>query len=245
MGGRRRAGAAEDPVGTLALPAFERPLVPSPLSVPRGRRRAATSGVTARPASGETRARRRIFIAVALAPTLRHAVAGLEPRFSAAANSLRWVAPDHLHFTLKFLGEITGAEVTRAGEAARQVGARTRSFAITVAGMGAFPSPRRPQVVWAGVSDGADRLIALAGDLDEALRRMKFPRERRPFQPHLTVARVRRSGPAPDLTAILQELGGVPVGTQAVEALLVMESTLNPSGSIYSQVEEVRLGEVG
>ena len=59
------------------------------------------------------------------------------------------------------------------------------------------------------------------------------------------VARIRRSGPVPDLTAILQELGGVPVGTQAVEALLVMESTLNPSGSIYSQVEEIRLGEVG
>jgi len=221
MGGRSMAGTAEDPVGTLAQPASERP------------------------ASGGTRVRRRIFIAVALAPTLRHAVAGLEPRFSAAAKSLRWVAPDHLHFTLKFLGEITGAEVTRVGEAARQVGARARSFAITVAGMGAFPSPRRPQVVWAGVSDGADRLIALAADLDAALHLMKFPRERRPFQPHLTVARVRRSGPAPDLTAILQELGGVPVGTQAVEALLVMESTLNPSGSIYSQVEEVRLGEVG
>ena len=99
--------------------------------------------------------------------------------------------------------------------------------------------------MWAGVSDGADRLIALAADLDAALHRMKFPRERRSFQPHLTVARVRRSGPAPDLTAILQELSGVPVGTQAVEALLVMESTLDPSGSIYSQVEEVRLGEAG
>ena len=221
MGGRATAGTAEDPVGTMAQPASERR------------------------ASASAQARHRIFIAAALAPALRRAVAGLEPRFSAAAQSLRWVPPDHLHFTLKFLGEITEAQVVRAGEAARQVGARTRSFAITVAGMGAFPSPRRPQVVWAGVSDGADRLIALAADLDAALHRMKFPRERRSFQPHLTVARVRRSGPAPDLTAILQELSGVPVGTQAVEALLVMESTLNPSGSIYSQVEEVRLGEVG
>jgi len=221
MGGRATAGTAEDPVGTMAQPASERR------------------------ASASAQARHRIFIAAALAPALRRAVAGLEPRFSAAAQSLRWVPPDHLHFTLKFLGEITEAQVVRAGEAARQVGARTRSFAITVAGMGAFPSPRRPQVVWAGVSDGADRLIALAADLDAALHRMKFPRERRSFQPHLTVARVRRSGPAPDLTAILQELSGVPVGTQAVEALLVMESTLDPSGSIYRQVEEVRLGEAG
>ena len=221
MGGRSMAGTSEGPVGTMAQPASESR------------------------ASASVQVRHRIFIAVALAPPLRKAVASLESRFSAAAQNLRWVAPDHLHFTLKFLGEITGAEVTRAGEAARQVAARTGSFAITVAGMGAFPSPRRPQVVWAGVSDGADRLIALAADLDAALHRMKFPRERRPFQPHLTVARVRRSGPAPDLTAILQELSGVPVGTQAVEALLVMESTLDPSGSIYRQVEEVRLGGAG
>src|SRR5207253_7785899 len=100
MGGRSMAGTAEDPVGTMAQPASESR------------------------ASASAQVRHRIFIAVALAPALRHTVAGLEPRFSAAAKSLRWVAPDHLHFTLKFLGEITGAEVARAGEAARQVGAK-------------------------------------------------------------------------------------------------------------------------
>jgi 2'-5' RNA ligase len=87
--------------------------------------------------------------------------------------------------------------------------------------------------------------VALAQDLDTALHRLKFPREHRPFQPHLTVARVRRAGPAPDLSGPLDGLGGLILGTQPVDALHIMESTLNPSGAIHRPVDTVRLSEVG
>ena len=191
------------------------------------------------------RIHRRIFVAVALAPALRRAVADLEPRLGAAGHSLRWVPPHNLHFTLKFLGEITAAQLAKVSAVTRTVGAGAQSFAITLADVGAFPSPRRPQVVWVGVAGGADHLSALAGDLDTVLHRMKFPKEPRPFRPHLTVARVKRSGPAPDLTELLGSLGGIVLGTQQVTALLVMESILHPSGAVYRQVDEVRLGESG
>lgn len=185
----------------------------------------------------------RIFVAVALNAALREAVAGLRSRVNSAASSLRWVPPQNLHFTLRFLGEITEQRVARVTGAAREVSGRTRPFSIVLAGLGAFPSPRRPQVVWVGVGQGADELTALAGDLDTTLRRMKFPGEGRPFQPHLTVARAKQSGPLPDLAGSLDDLGRVVVGTQTVDALCVMESKLHPSGAIYRPVEEVRLGE--
>jgi 2'-5' RNA ligase len=185
----------------------------------------------------------RIFVAVALNAALREAVAGLRSRLNAAASSLRWVPPGNLHLTLKFLGEIAERRVARVTDAVREVAGRARPFSIVLAGMGAFPSPRRPRVVWVGVGQGADELVALARDLDTTLRRMKFPKEARPFRPHLTVARAKQSGPVPDLAGPLGALGGVVVGTQAVDALFVMESMLHPSGAIYRPVEEMRLGE--
>lgn len=149
---------------------------------------------------------------------------------------MRWVAPDNLHLTLKFLGEITEAQVSRATEAAHEAAQSAAPFAITLEGLGAFPSPRRPRVVWVGVSGGADRLIALAGALDAAMQRRKFPREARPFEPHLTVARVRAAGPPPDITESLAGVGRPLIGTQRVEALVVMESVLGPSGPKYREV---------
>jgi len=197
------------------------------------------------PGTGVAQARRRIFVAVPLASALRRAVAGLAPHLREAEQSLRWVPPDNLHFTLKFLGEITPAQLARVAAAAKDVAARAQGFRIALAGLGAFPSPRRPQVVWVGVAEGADRLAALASDLDGALHRMTFPKEARPFRPHLTIARVRRTGPAPDLTAAIAPFSEFALGAQDVTNLLVMESTLHPSGAVYRQVQEVGLGESG
>jgi len=185
----------------------------------------------------------RVFVAVALDAALREAVAGLPPLLNSAAASFRWVSAQNLHFTLKFLGEVEEGRVARVTGAAREVAGRATPFPITLGGMGAFPSSKRPQVVWVGVKQGADRLAELARDLDVTLRRVKFPRDGRPFRPHLTIARAKHSGAVPDLSGLLGNLRGVVVGTQAVDALLVMESTLNPGGSIYRPVEEVRLGE--
>ena len=141
-------------------------------------------------------ARRRIFVAVTLAPALLAAVGGVRSRLAEVDSGLRWVPPGNLHFTLKFLGGITPSQLTGVVAAAHEVAARTQRFSITLAGLGAFPSARRPRVVWIGVSSGAGHLVALAEDLDVALRQMRVAREDRPFRPHLTIARVRDASPA-------------------------------------------------
>ena len=186
----------------------------------------------------------RVFIAVPLDQELRAAAAGLRRQLNSTADLLRWVPPGNLHLTLKFLGEIAEERVTKVAEAVREVARRSGRFTITLTGAGAFPSMRRPQVVWVGVKQGSDTLIALARDLDVALHRMKFPREHRPFRPHLTVARSRHGGPVPDLSGPLGGLGDLIVVRQVVDTLVVMESQLQPSGAIYRSIEEVGLGEV-
>ncbi len=183
----------------------------------------------------------RIFVAVALEPALREAVAHVRSRLNSAGATLRWVPPENLHFTLRFLGEIAEARVATVAAATRAVAGRIEPFEITLAGMGAFPSSRRPQVVWIGVGIGEGRLTTLARDIDTELRGLEFAPEDRPFRPHLTVARTRH--PATDLSAALGALGGLVVGTQRITALCVMESTLRPSGAVYRAVEEVRLRE--
>ena len=186
-------------------------------------------------------ARRRIFVAVTLAPALLAAVGGVRSRLAEVDSGLRWMPPGNLHFTLKFLGGITSPQLTGVVTAAREVAARTRRFSITLAGLGAFPSSRRPRVVWIGVSSGAGHLVALAEDLDVALRQMRVAREDRPFRPHLTIARVRDASPAADLSNEVGALRELEWGSQTVDALCVMESHLRPSGAVYQQVEEVRL----
>jgi len=176
--------------------------------------------------------RRRIFVAVALAPALLAAVSGVRGRLAEADSTLRWVPPENLHFTLKFLGGITPPQLTGVVAAAREVAARTQRFSITLAGLGAFPSARRPRVVWVG---------ALAEDLDVVLRSAHASREDRPFRPHLTIARVRDAAPVRDLSKEIDALRELEWGCQTVGAICVMESHLRPSGAVYQPVEEVWL----
>ena len=183
----------------------------------------------------------RIFIAVPLDPALHDAVTVVERRLESAGVVLRWIKPESLHFTLRFLGQISTAQLARARRAAREAVEAAGAFRIRLAGLGAFPSARRPQVVWVGVTDGEEKLRDLARRLDDTLARQRFPKEPRSFQPHLTLARIRDPERAPGLEAAMTSLGHVEVGEQGVSSLVVMESLLRPSGALYVPVEEVPL----
>ncbi|MGH2398876.1 MAG: RNA 2',3'-cyclic phosphodiesterase [bacterium] len=183
----------------------------------------------------------RIFVAVALEPSLREKIADLERRLEDAGVRLRWVKPENLHFTLRFLGHISDAELNRVKRATHEAAEGVMSFSITLTGVGAFPNPRRPRVVWVGIDTGADSLQDLAARLDDSLSRQRFPKEPRSFHPHLTLARVDEPGPMGHLGLTLGRFEGVEVGRQAIRSLIVMESILRPQGAIYTQVEEVPL----
>ncbi|MDQ7843625.1 MAG: RNA 2',3'-cyclic phosphodiesterase [Armatimonadota bacterium] len=183
----------------------------------------------------------RVFVAVALDPALYGAVVALERRLEQAGARLRWVPPENLHFTLRFLGHISDAQLEAARQAVREGCAGVRRFRIVVSGVGAFPSLSRPQVVWVGVSDGAGELVDLARRVEEALSRHRFPKDPRGFSAHLTLARVKESALWGATSRALAALEGAVVGTQEVTSVRVVESLLRPQGPLYTPVEEVPL----
>jgi 2'-5' RNA ligase len=186
-------------------------------------------------------ARHRIFIAVELDPALHEAVVATQRALEDAGARIRWVKPTRLHFTLRFLGEITPAQVALAKIATREAAEGVAPFAITLRGLGAFPSLQRPQVVWVGVDEGAENLESLARRVEDRLVHYRFPPQDRRFRPHLTLARVRDARQWGDVVRALTRYQDVEVGTQTVRAVCVMESRLTPQGPIYTRVEEVSL----
>ena len=183
----------------------------------------------------------RIFVAVPLDENLRDAILDLQRHLEGAGAVARWTRREQLHFTLRFLGEISLAQVARVKVAAREAAGRIGPFTVTLQGLGAFPSLHRPQVVWAGVEEGKEPLQALAGRLQEALARQRFPDEPRPFRPHLTLARVKSTRNWGELVRALSAFKDEGIGTQQIDTLVVFESHLTPKGPQYTPLEEVRL----
>jgi 2'-5' RNA ligase len=184
----------------------------------------------------------RTFIGVELSDAVRRRAADLQEQMRAAGARLRWVRPQNLHFTLRFLGEIPAAQVARAVVATREALRMGAPFVVTLAGLGAFPSFERPQVVWIGTSEGAGDLEQLAQRIDDALGRERFVPDARRFRPHLTLGRTRDDRQWGELVRALHRFQHVELGRERIEAVAVMESVLTTEGPIYTLRERVTLG---
>jgi 2'-5' RNA ligase len=160
----------------------------------------------------------------------------------ATARGVAWVAPANLHVTVKFLGAVEESQLDAVRSALATAAAAREPFDLAVEGLGAFPAPARPRVVWAGLGTGAAPLAALAGEVDRALAALGFPREARPFSAHVTLGRVREPRRDPALAAAIARAGAQPFGALRVERLALMQSQLSPSGARYTELAALPLG---
>jgi len=178
----------------------------------------------------------RSFIAVESPQEL---VAKIEPLLHdlAELGDLRVVKRENLHFTLKFLGEISPEMVEPIGDCMRSVRGML-GFNMRICGFGAFPNPRRPRVVWIGSSSEGDRMVALAMQLDERLHELGFAKERS-YVPHLTLARSRAGRGNPSLTQYMERVREIDIGSMLVDSLVLKKSVLTPQGPIYSDLLRV------
>jgi len=189
----------------------------------------------------------RLFIAVTL-PEEALAACTLEARRietalgAKLARGLRFPRGEGLHFTLKFLGATPEEQVgpLRAAleKAAAQVG---RPFTLVLKGLQAFPSPRRPRVVYLATGEGASSMKALAAAVEESVSPLGFPSEARSFTPHVTLARVKDFKAAPRIGQRLAELPEVEVARFEVRDVALMLSQLSPGGSRYSALARASL----
>ena len=184
----------------------------------------------------------RLFVAVFPPPDVQQAAAAVIETLRRPGDGVSWVRPDNLHYTLRFIGEVGEDGARRVAEAAGVTAGRHTAFDAALGGVGAFPNARRARVIWLGMTSGERELVALARDLEAALEPRGFPRDSRPFSPHLTLGRVRE--PRQDWTARLAAAPAAPPEPTMrfrVDRLCVVESRLNPRGSIYTVRAEPRL----
>ncbi len=187
----------------------------------------------------------RSFIAVELPNDLRAELKRLQAKLKMDEPSgVRWVNPDGIHLTLKFLGDVAVDridEVTMAMETAVQ---GLSSFNLEVKGLGAFPNLSRVRVVWVGLGGELDKLAQLVERIESNVSPLGFPTEPRPLSPHLTLARVGDKA-LPDER---QKLGQIVASTKfearsaiEVKAVNLIKSELTPQGAIYSRLSSVEL----
>ncbi|QVL30194.1 RNA 2',3'-cyclic phosphodiesterase [Telmatocola sphagniphila] len=201
-------------------------------------------------------ARLRTFIAVELSERIRSACLDLQLSLTLPGAPVKWVSEDNFHITLLFLGEVNELDLVAICRSTQKSLAKQKSFQITVGGLGCFPTPRRPKVLWAGVSEGQEQLAKLHAKLEAPLMEIGcYRREERNYTPHLTLGRiepVEAETEAPRITGekaeeiswpqIIRDHEEWKAGYCDVNEVLVMTSELRRSGPVYSVVARTPLG---
>jgi len=183
----------------------------------------------------------RSFIAVPVPAETASRLAAAQERLRASGDDIKWVRPESIHLTLKFLGAVEPERLRALWQSLREALAGQRSFMARLRGLGAFPGPARARVVWAGLAEGAEELGALAARVEEVCAQHGFPPEERPFRAHLTLGRVRRPAPNPGLEAAIAAGADAELGEVPVERVLLMKSELRRDGARYHVLDEIAL----
>lgn len=178
----------------------------------------------------------RSFIAILLDDPVRAAVAAEVERLKPLAHSVSWVAPQNLHLSLKFLGEVEVAALEAAKEALAEAASEAEPFTLTFHGLGAFPGLARPRVIWVGVAQGARECQAIQARVEAALAQRGMPKEARPYTPHLTIARVRAPRGLAGLQQAIARDARREFGQVGVTSISLMRSELHPEGARYTEL---------
>lgn len=182
-------------------------------------------------------ARIRIFLSVGVGAKIRQRVLDLQGSLSETLSGVRWVDEESLHVTLLFLGEVDELDLVSICRIAKEVGKKLPPFTMEVGGMGCFPNPRRPKVLWVGITEGGEDLQRMHESLESPLMENGcYRREERAYSPHLTLGRVTGEDESVNWSELLGEHESWQGGTIMVEEILVMSSELRRDGPVYSVV---------
>lgn len=188
----------------------------------------------------------RTFVAIELSAEIQGELRRVQEilKEKIATPQIRWVDPENIHLTLKFLGNVPADRTQEIAAALKEACAGLSPFVIGVSGLGCFPSTTNPQVVWVGVQEETGRLKRLQEEVEERLAGLGFKPERRPFRPHLTLGRVKKQahvGARRIIGGIVSATSVGDLGQMEVGEISLMKSTLLPSGARYSRLEKIPL----
>jgi RNA 2',3'-cyclic 3'-phosphodiesterase len=177
----------------------------------------------------------RLFVALEIPSAVRENLAALLHSLRAVSPQTRWVRPENLHVTLKFIGEV--AEAKLAAIRGALAGVRSeQSVTLDFRGLGFFPNEKHPRVFWASIG-ASPNLKTLASDIDHATEKLGIPPEKRPFSPHLTLARFEPPRLPEKLRAAIEEKAARGFGSLRTGQFHLIESKLKRTGAEYTTVE--------
>ncbi len=184
----------------------------------------------------------RLFIAINFTAKDRQRMYSAARKMREAELPVRWVDVDHLHLTLKFLGEVRPERTIQVKEAVARVAEKTPPLTLNLRGSGAFPTMRRPKTIWLGV-DASAELRCLKHDLEWELAPLGFDREVRAFHPHVTLGRATNEARAGDFRDFESLVNGMSFEREVtVRSVDVMESHLSSRGARYDKELTAKLG---
>lgn len=162
---------------------------------------------------------------------------------SLKGNLIRWVNPNKIHLTLKFLGNVSESNIPQIKGIIQSEAAAHKIFEISVGGLGVFPNMTHPRIIWVGV-EAPEELLNLQRRIEGKIERLGYPPDKRDFSPHLTLGRVARSANSKQVRMISEVLRNCKVGfvgAARVTDIHLYKSELKPDGAVYSKLDSAQL----
>ena len=190
----------------------------------------------------------RAFIAIELPPDIQKNLnqVVLNLRDQMTWIPVRWVSVGNIHLTLKFLGDVSLSQVELIEQLLNTITLAHDTFKISVGGVGVFPRPQRPRVIWAGV-DAPPDLVAIQEEIESTTAQVGYIPESRPFSPHLTLGRISQLVNTSQANRIAESLAASKVsslGNVEVKAVHLIRSELKPTGAVYTRLFSGLLNEI-
>lgn len=189
----------------------------------------------------------RAFIAIEIPPQIQQAIQQAISNLRRELNtSVRWVSPENIHLTLKFLGNISPAQVDALTSMLQAQADSVPAFEVEVGRLGSFPDGKRVRVLWVGLHAPAE-LAALSRGIESACARLGYESEKRGFSPHLTIGRVRQDASAADAQKIRRAFEAATIdslGVVRVDSAHLFKSDLKRDGAVYTKLFSAPLSNV-
>lgn len=180
----------------------------------------------------------RTFVAVKLDPGVKENLSIIVRHFKKISSGIKWVSPEAMHVTLKFLGNIEEQKADHIITVMDRISRDHRPFRMGCIGIGTFPQKsRKPKIIWAGFN-AYEPLKTIHSEIETELEQIGFPKEKRSFHPHMTLGRIKKSSGLHALLPELERAEQKEFGVTKVDRITLFKSTLTPSGAIYDILHE-------
>lgn len=179
----------------------------------------------------------RTFLAIEIPSHILNEIGSLQSRLKRSLQGMvRWVRPEAIHLTLKFFGNVSENDIAEISRIMEEQVNGIRPFAFHVKRLGVFPNMNRPRILWLGISGDVDALILFQKSMEQKLQGGGFPKEERPFRPHLTLARIKEPKGLIGLAKIIEKSDNYTAGHFDAEGLHLFRSQLTPRGAVYTNL---------